>query len=474
MGLFTPAWNKDGQKAMEAAASSDIKTLWRMVNECRFQKPQFAALGRLCELADDPQAVIKLKDIAEHSQSHIIRCMAAEGTRDEAFAAKIISETITYACSDPLTDEFPPQTGWLKFVSPYLQAGACQCCASNSWRTAFADALTEPEAIKYLFKHIGSSKDIDDETLNKLLSRYEGSHNDYIDIAEHAYHRDVLKDAYSHFNEGDEKLLLKMADARPGAPRIYGRAVPREKLAVDRLVELFPEKYLEWNADRAPKHVQQNAIDKGMLSQKALTDICLSDELKSLNAPAFKALEQITDPKLLRTILFRKTLRASQMTGDQEKVCHDWYDKLFERLASLGKQDALADFILSSNKDKYINADPLALKHMTDEKQLLKVASGSGSLAMKAAELLPDTSLKALAKSANMHDIATYAQKRALIADIQGAGDKKLLTIISNAKLISDYDIAAMAALKIRERRNKQAAAEFLSNENSSLIRLCS
>ena len=396
-----------------ARKTGNRRKLAAIAQESKSPAAQASAIQHLQGL----NAQDKLLELAENGSSPMVRCEAACMLSDRKKAETVAEASIVGAFAGLSQEKAFSWKSWISLVkSDELLLKAYDAAKDNGtlrreMRTEYARSHHD------VLRQILTSSILWFPDVSHTLEIFEGTREDWLEIAAKAKHAGAVQAAVRHLTMEDEEALLDMA----GKGGIY---------AARRLVELDPEKYTDIYATQLDEKELEKAIRENRLSQETLEKVALKYPVEGMLQKwigmdaARAALNNLNDPELLAHLLLNKTI-ISKLTSNKD------YQIFFNNLTLKlrGRPEVLTDYILKYHSgDLYIYpALSGALELITDSGKLYQIAASDCLMAKEAVKRIEPEKMERLVREAKDSYVRGYAQRQWHDARISAADEEELL-----------------------------------------------
>lgn len=415
MGLFTPGWQKNPEKAKKRIQETNSPIeLYQIVTQTKFPDPEgikvrSKAIARLGAFRRMPAGHDALEKLAKDGKDPLIRCQAAyelgasEGrpymTKDIAAAYADRGVFLIYASEN-----------WIRILDDQAAARAAYDAAPDDLKKLIAPNV--PNHHRDLMLHILLTVK-EEKTARAVMKNFVGSPAQYARIVRESPSPSCRQAAIKGLDLSEEALLRKLADQG-------------EREAAYRLLDLDTVKYAKVYPKVISSKQMIKAIQAGVYTDQELEKLAMDSNDISSTSVAWAAVKELKDPEILERILLTRSVPAySKMKGGPWEP---WSMELIRRLKD--QEDVMARYILTENPGRMASLEEAAGRNIQSKKLLRAVAMESNYAAMGAAHRLGDSEVEFL-RGSKHKGVAEWAHRRWDELHAASATEEEAIGIIS-------------------------------------------
>ena len=453
MGLFTPGWLKDINKAKAKEKETDsLDVLKRLVMETAFYdkdglKLIRSAIYHIKRFDPSEEKLSVMRDIAYNAPSPFARCMSAHLLRSDE-GRKLVAENIVAAYKVQGDIYIDGTDEWMGDISE-----------ASLLREAFS-AASEIQLKKNIVRQLRDQEllmDIilkgKDESLAELAAKNLYFKQDQcVRIINECRNETYRVKAIKALDKSNEDLLIFLAQGG-------------NKYAKSRLLELDTAKYARKYMELLEPAQKVIAIENDVFTEEELEKLAKEcddiDERNSGGKPAWAAIRKLQDNRALARLLYRDIPRGSFKNNaygqpdQEESLWIKWTCAILERMD--GNEKDMVKFIVSGHGGHQIRSETIAFKKIKSTEGLLKVALSKNSVALDAAKLLGDEFIDKLRESEDNK--------------VRGYADSKWVDrTISNASETEAFEVMRIKMKQKNDPLNFLRAYESLKSDETRLL----
>ena len=407
MGLFTPGWLKDIEKAKEKEKKTEsLQELKKLVMETSFSGKDgillwYNSIKHIKRADPSNEKVAVLTDIAHNAGSAFSRCAAAYALKSDE-GKKIIAGNIAAAYRELGEVYVMEPADWIDEISDRaLIRETYNAATTNNLKCDLAKRINDQELLLELVT--GSDKALADAAVKNLRFTQEQC----VKIIRESKYPNFRDQAIRNLDKTHEDLLFELAEG--------GNQYAKKKL-----LDIDIEKYALRYRDQLGTEDMAKAIDKNIFSEEELEKLAaegneLAKGERFINL-SWYAMEHISDPEILKRLLYRPLTRDAIKnnaygSANQDSPWVKWTIAILEKLPD--DENEMLKFILSSHGGHQPASESVALSRINDKSRLMKVALAKNSVALDAAKRLEvsDEVIEKL-KGAEDKKVVDYANEK--------------------------------------------------------------
>ena len=384
MGLFTPGWKKDPNKAKKALKTKSISTLKKIAEGADFPDPQglrirYEAVHAI-RFIDEPGQLTAFLEMAQNAPFAHVRCHAAHelALKGSDKGRELVAANIVEAYREQGNTYCYGAQDWIRDVksSPEIVFAAFQAAQQKDLKEKILDEIRDHEHLFWIAMN-------DSSFASAAMAKFTATQEQYVKLIRETSSEGLKNQAIRKLDLSQERLLLELAESG-------------NQTAKTRLLDLDTRRFARKFADEMSWEQYKKAIASDLYSQEELEKIAAEFKSISRDNPAWHALSKITEPERLERLLYREIpLYETQKGGNWSS----WVMTILKKLKD--DEDVMLKFIISKHGGKQAETESYALANIKSPDKIRKVAMTSSHAALDAAKRLGSEDIPKLRESEN-------------------------------------------------------------------------